>query len=77
MLCAEGFAMDAIFSNGLFIVHPWHMETLHLFSGSGLTGGGEIGDITIAVNFSRVQQRQSTMECAQENLYKYHRGRCR
>ena len=64
MSCAEGFSMDAIFrSRSIHCAHD--MEHYVRFSGDGLTGGGEIGDITIAVNFSRVQQRQSSMACAE------------
>ena len=54
MLCAEGFAMDAIFSNGSIHCSPMaYGDITSVFGGSGLTGGGEIGDINIAVNFSR------------------------
>ena len=28
----KGFRWMLFLETGLFIVHPWHMETLHLFS---------------------------------------------
>ena len=65
MSCAEGFTMDAIFRNGSVHCAPMtYGDITSVFPGNGLRGGGATGDIIISVNFSRVQQRQSTMACA-------------
>ena len=65
MKCSDGSAVQTLYENGtLGCTDVYDGDITTVTASDGLLGGGTNGDISLSVDFSTVQKRGTSMECA-------------
>eukprot|EP00942_MAST-04A_sp_MAST-4A-sp1_P008985 g8985.t1 len=69
MQCSDGSAVQTLYENGtLGCTDVYNGDITAVTASDGLLGGGTNGDISLSVDFSTVQKRGTSMECASQSI---------